>query len=122
MSDEHPDSSDSSVDSTVAPTHAGSSVMKLVGIALGLTAIAALVVGLVFWQTLREIENRDYSVVPVNPDDIGEEESGGSPGSADAAETDAGGERNRRPEMESDDDGSETDSADSATTEPDAEQ
>lgn len=115
MPDENSSQDDSTVSNDDAVTNSpdpttgsGSSVMKLVGIGLGLTAIAALIVGFVFWKTLKDIESRDYGTVLYDPDYAPENDPTGAEGGPGTQEAGTETDSDEGPAPESSDDSPES--------------
>ena len=87
MSDDAQETSNDVAPSTPASPSAVGSIVRLLGIAVGLTAIAALGVGVVFWKTLNDASNQGTSVIEVDPNEADVDDNayaaqgeGGSPG------------------------------------------
>lgn len=82
MSDDAQESTNDTSPSAPAVSGGGGSILKLLGIAIGLTAIAALGVGIVFWKTLNDSSNQGTTVIEVDPNAPEEDDGlgGGGPG------------------------------------------
>jgi hypothetical protein len=87
MTDEHQNTQDSPDNSAAplpeAPAKQGSSVLKLAGIVVALTLVAALIVGFMFWKTLNDSQSRpnvliEASANPNMQDEAYEEDAAGA--------------------------------------------